>query len=158
MRHPCRGIFANQDAFPGGNSSLACSFVPQGLFLPSGCIPGMLFCSTGIISSVRMHPRYALLFHRDYFFRPDASQACSFVPQGLFLPSECIPGMLFCSTGIISFVRMHLWHAFLFRRMHPNAEIHPCRDISANQDAAAKQIQIKMKPRQISECTDSCDI
>ena len=98
----------------------------------------MLFCSTGIISSVRMHPRYALLFHRDYFFRPDASLACSFVPQGLFLPSECIPGMLFCSTGIIFFVRMHLWHVFLFHRMHPNAEIHPCRDISANQDAAGQ--------------------
>ena len=113
-------------------------------FCESGCfsgrkfILGMLFCSTGIISSVRMHPWHALLFHRDYFFRPDASQACSFVPQGLFLPSECIPGMLFCSTGIFFFVRMHLWHAFLFHRMHPNAEIHPCRDISANQDAAGQ--------------------
>ena len=117
LRHPCRGIFANQDAFPGGNSSLACSFVPQGLFLPSGCIPGMLFCSTGIISSVRMHPWHALLFHRDYFFRRNASLACSFVPQGLFLSSGCISGMLFYSTGCIPTLKFIPAETFLQIRM-----------------------------------------
>ena len=144
LRHPCRDIPVNQDAFPGGNASSACFFVPQGLFLPSGCIPDSLFCSAGIIFSARMHPWHACLFHRDYFFRPDASLACSFVPQGLFLLPKCISGMLFCSAGIISSARMHLWHALLFHRdaspaekcipagnfqqirMHPRLKNHPC--------------------------------
>ena len=136
LRHPRRGILVNQDAFPGGNASSACLFVPQGLFLPSGCIPdslfcsagiifsarmhpGMLVCSAGIIFSARMHPWHALLFRRDYFFCPNASLACSFVPQGLFLLPECISGLLFYSIG-----------------MHPHAEMHPCRKFPANQDAS----------------------
>ena len=62
----------------------------------------LLFCATGIISTGRMHLYLALLFHRDYFHRPDASLSCSFVPQGLFRPVRCISIWLFCSTGIIS--------------------------------------------------------
>ena len=136
LRHPRRGILVNQDAFPGENASSACLFVPQGLFLPSGCIPDSLFCSAGIIFSARMHPWHACLFHRDYFsarmhpwhallfrrdyfFCPNASLACSFVPQGLFLLPECISGLLFYSIG-----------------MHPHAEMHPCRKFPANQDAS----------------------
>ena len=35
-----------------------------------------------------MHLYLALLLHRDYFGRPDASLSCSFVPQGLFRPGR----------------------------------------------------------------------
>ena len=61
-----------------------------------------LFSSIGMISAGRMHLYLALLFHRDYFARLDASLSGSFVPQGLFRPAECISIGLFCSTGIIS--------------------------------------------------------
>ena len=116
--HLWHALLFHRDYFFRADASLACSFVPQGLFFLPGCIPGMLFCSTGIIFSARMHPWHAFLFHRDYFFRPDASLACFFVPQGLFFSSGCISGMLFCSIG-----------------MHPHAEMHPCRKFPANQDA-----------------------
>ena len=84
------------------DASPACSFVPQGLFLPPGFIPTLLFCSTGIISTARIHLYLAFLLHRDYFRRPNASLSCSFVPQGLFPPARCISAFLFCSTGMIS--------------------------------------------------------
>ena len=93
---------------PRLDASLSCSFLPQGLFPPSGCISIFLFCSTGIISAARIHPQLALLFHRDYFCRSDASLSSSFVPQGLFRPPGFIPSLLFSSTGIISASRMHL--------------------------------------------------
>ena len=64
-------------------------------------IPVVLICTAGIISASRIHPQLALLLHRDYFRRPNASLSSSFVPQGLFLPVEFIPSLLFCSTGII---------------------------------------------------------
>ena len=117
--HPRHACLFHRDYFFRPDASLTRSFVPQGLFFPPECIPGMLFCSTGIIFSVRMHPWHALLFRRDYFFCPNASLACSFVPQGLFLLPECISGLLFYSIGT-----------------HPHAEMHPCRKFPANQDAS----------------------
>ena len=117
--HPCLAFLFHRDYFFRADASLVCSFIPQGLILPSGCISGLLFYSTGINSSVRMHPWNALLFRRDYFFCPNASLECSFVPQGLFLLPECISGLLFYSIG-----------------MHPHAEMHPCRKFPANQDAS----------------------
>ena len=62
----------------------------------------LLFCSTEIISTGQMHLYPALLLHRDYFHRSDASLSGSFSPQGLFRPAGCISILLFCSTGIIS--------------------------------------------------------
>ena len=101
---------------PRSDASLSSSFVPQGLFPPPGFIPSLLFCYTGIISAVQMHLYLALLFHRDYFDRPDASLSCSFVTQGLFPPAKCISILLFCYTGITSAGRMHLYLPLLFRR------------------------------------------
>ena len=94
----------------------------------------LLFCATGIISTGQMHLYLALLFHRDYFHRPDASLSRSFAPQGLFrtgrmhlypalllhrdysAPVRCISIGLFCSTGIISAGQLHLYRALLFHR------------------------------------------
>ena len=106
---------------PRSDASLSSSFAPQGLFLPPRFISILLFCSTGIISAGRIHPYLPLLSHRDYFHRPDASLSCSFAPQGLFPPAECISIFLFSSTGIISAGRMHpclplLLHRDDFRR------------------------------------------
>ena len=95
------------DYFGRPDSSPARSFLPQGLFRPPGFIPGLLFFSAGIISAARIHLQLALFFHRDYFYRPDSSLACSFSPQGLFRPPGFIPSLLFFSTGIISSVRIH---------------------------------------------------
>ena len=68
-------------------------------FAPAGFIPILLFCSTGMISAVRIHLYLPLLLHRDYF-----------------VPSGCISILLFCSTGIISAARMHLYLALFFHR------------------------------------------
>ena len=81
----------HRDYFRRSNASLSCSFVPQGLFPPAGCISILLFCYTGIISAGRMHLYLALLLHRDYFHRPNASLSCSFVTQGLFRPGQMHP-------------------------------------------------------------------
>ena len=70
----CRDYFRRPD------SSLSCSFSLQGLLLPPGFIPILLFSSAGITFSARIHPYLALFLHRDYFFRPDSSPACSFSP------------------------------------------------------------------------------
>ena len=114
--HPYLVLLCHRDYFGRPNSSLSCSFVPQGLFRPSEFILILLFCSAGIISAGRIHPYLALLFRRDYFFRTNSSLSCSFVPQGLFRPSGFIPILLFCSAGIISAVRIHPYLALLFRR------------------------------------------
>ena len=114
--HPQLALFFHRDYFRRSDSSLSCSFLPQGLFPPSGFISILLFCYTGIISTGRMHLYLALLLHRDDFHRPNASLSSSFVPQGLFLPAECISILLFSSTGIISAVRMHLYLALFFHR------------------------------------------
>ena len=79
-------------------------------------IPVVLICTAGIISAGRMHLYLALLLHRDYFRRPNASLSCSFAPQGLFPPAGCISIFLFCSTGIISTGRMHLYLPLLLHR------------------------------------------
>ena len=79
-------------------------------------IPVVLICTAGIISAARIHPQLALLLHRDYFHRPDASLSCSFVPQGLFPPPGFISILLLCFTGMISAVRMHLYLPLFFHR------------------------------------------
>ena len=68
----------------------------------------MLFFSTGIISTARIHPQPAFFFHhRDYLYRPFSSPACSFLPQGLSRPPRSIPSLLFSSAGIISTGQIH---------------------------------------------------
>ena len=106
----------HRDYFHRSDASLSRSFVPQRLFPPAECISIFLFFTTGIISTARIHPCLAFLFHRDYFHWPDASLACSFVPQGLFCPTGCIPSLLFCSTGIISTGQMHPYLPLLLHR------------------------------------------
>ena len=91
--HPCLALLFRRDYFRRLNSSLSCTFSPQRLFQPAKFIPALLFCSTGIISASQIHPRLALLFHRDYFNRLNASLSGSFVPQGLFRPTGCIPSL-----------------------------------------------------------------
>ena len=114
--HLWLALFFRRDDFFHPDASLACSFVPQGLFLLLGFISGVLFCSAGIISSPRMHLWLALFFRRDDFFPSDSSLACSFLPQGLFLLLGCIPGVFFSSAGIISSSRIHPWLALFFHR------------------------------------------
>ena len=99
--HPQLALFLHRDYFCRPNASLSSSFVPQGLFPPTECISIFLFCPTEIISAARIHLYLPLLLHRDYFDRPDASLPSSFAPQGLFPAAECIPSLLFSSTGII---------------------------------------------------------
>ena len=79
-------------------SSLSCSFLPQGLFLPLRCISILLFFSAGIISAARIHLYLALFLRRDYSGHPDSSPACSFSPQRLFPPTGCISILLFSSA------------------------------------------------------------
>ncbi len=99
--HPQLALLLHRDYFRRSDASLSCSFVPQGLFPPAGCIPSLLFFTIGIIFAARIHLYLALLLHRDYFRRPDSSLSSSFVPQGLFPPPGFISIFLFCSTGII---------------------------------------------------------
>ena len=124
--HLYLALFFHRDDFRRPDSSLPCSFSPQGLFPPPGFISIFLFCSTEIISSGRMHHYLALFFHRDYFRRPDASLSSSFVPQGLFPPPGFIPTLLFFTTGIISAARIHLYLALLLHKDYfhqPNASL-----------------------------------
>ena len=100
--HPWLALFFRRDYFFRSDSSPACSFLPQGLFLPSGFIPSVLFSSAGIISSSRIHPWRALFFRRDYFFHPNSSLNDRFCVQGCILPIKCIPDELFFRTEIIS--------------------------------------------------------
>ena len=114
--HPQLDLLFRRDYFFRPNSSLSCSFVLQGLFLPLGFIFILPFCAVGIIFSARIHPYPALLCCRDYFFRPDSSLSCSFVLQGLFLPARFIPSLIFCSEGMIPSARIHPQLDLLFRR------------------------------------------
>ncbi len=117
--HLYLALFLHRDYFGRQDSSLSCSFSPQGLFQPARFISILLFFSTGIISASQIHLYLALLCYRDYFgrpdsslscsflrrdyfHRPDSSLACSFSPQGLFQPARFISILLFFSTGIIS--------------------------------------------------------
>ena len=114
--HPQLALFLHRDYFFRPDSSPACSFLPQGLFRPPGFIPSLLFSSTGIISTARIHPQLALFFCRDYFDRPDSSPSLLFVPQGLFRPPGFIPSSLFSSTGMISTDRIHPQLALFLHR------------------------------------------
>ena len=131
--HLYLALFLHRDYFGRPDSSLSCSFSPQGLFRPTGFISILLFFSTGIISASRIHLYLALFLHRDYFDqpdsslscsflhrdyfgRPDSSLSCSFVLQGLFRPARFISILLLFSTGIISAGRIHLYLAFFLHR------------------------------------------
>ena len=115
--------FLSRDYFGRTNSSLSCFSAPQGLFRPVRFIPIWLFCSAGIISAGRMHLYLPLFHHKDYFTRPDASLAGSFVPQGLFPPARCIPSLLFFTTGIIS-----------VGQIRPYRRKHLCQSIPSTSD------------------------
>ena len=114
--HLYLALLLHRDYFHRPNASLSCLSVPQGLLPPAKCISIFLFCSTGMISTGRMHLYLALLLHRDYFRRSDASLSSSFVPQGLFPPAGFISISCFCSTGIISAGQIHLYLALLLHR------------------------------------------
>ena len=86
--HLYLALFLHRDYFGQPDSSLSCSFSPQGLFRPAGFISILLFFSTGIISASQIHLYLALFLHRDYFGRPNSSLSCSFSPQGLFRPAR----------------------------------------------------------------------
>ena len=100
--HLYLALFHHRDYCDRPDSSLSCSFSPQGLFPPPGFIPSLLFFSAGITSSARIHPYLALFLHRDYCDRSDSSLSCSFLPQGLLRPPGFIPILLLFSAGIIS--------------------------------------------------------
>ena len=114
--HLYLALFHHRDYFFRPDSSLSCSFVLQGLFLLLRCIPSLLFCAAGIISSAQMHPQLAFLCRRDYFFCSDASPACFFLPQGLLLPPGFISSLLFCAAGITFSARIHPYLALFLRR------------------------------------------
>ena len=114
--HLYLALFLHRDYFGRPDSSLSCSFSPQGLFRPAGFISSLLFFSTRIISASRIHPYLALFLHRDYFGQPDSSLSCSFSPQGLFRSARFISILLFFSAGIISTSRIHPYLALLLRR------------------------------------------
>ena len=118
-------LFSPQGLFFRPDSSLSCSFLPQGLLLPPGFIPCLLFCAAGIISSAQIHLYLALSHHRDYCDLPDSSLACFFVPQGLFPPLGFISILLFFSTGIIATARIH-----------PQLALFHCRDYFFCADAS----------------------
>ena len=101
LMHLYLAFLFHRDYFGRPDSSLSDSFAPQGLFCPG-----------------RIHLYLAFLFHGDYFGRPDSSLSGSFVPQGLFQPPGFISIWIFCSTGIISAVRIHLYQAFLAYKWH----------------------------------------
>ena len=114
--HLYLALFLHRDYFGQSDSSLACSFVLQGLFRPAGFISSLLFFSTGIISAGQIHLYLALFLHRDYFGQSDSSLSCSFSSQRLFRPAGFISILLFFSTGIISAGRIHLYLALFLRR------------------------------------------
>ena len=114
--HPQLALFHHRDYFCHPDSSLSCSFLPQGLFLLLRCISILFFSTTGIIATARIHPQLAFLCRRDDFFCADSSLSCSFSPQGLLLPPGFISILLFFSAGIISSTRMHPQLALLCRR------------------------------------------
>ena len=114
--HLYLALLCYRDYFDRPDSSLSCSFSPQGLFRPAGCFSRLLFSSAGIISSAQMHLYLALFLHRDYCDRPDSSLSCSFSPQGLFRPAGFISTLLFFSTGIIATARIHLYLALFLHR------------------------------------------
>ena len=123
--HPQLAFLCRRDDFFRSDASLSCSFSLQGLLLPPGFIPSLLFFSAGIISSARIHPQLAFLCRRDDFCCPDSSLSCSFSPQGLLRPPGFIPSLLFCAAGMISSAQMHPQLAFFTTGMISAAQIHP---------------------------------
>ena len=109
--HPQLAFLCRRDDFDRSDASLACSFLPQGLFRPFRFISILLFFSAGIISAAQIHLYLALFLRRDDFFRSDSSPACFFLPQGLFPPPRFIPSLLFFSAGIIATNQIHLYLA-----------------------------------------------
>ena len=99
--HPYLALFHRRDYCDRPDSSLSYSSVLQGLFLLRRCISILLFSTTGIIATTRIHLYLVLLCRRDYFCRSDSSPACSFLPQGLFLPPGFIPSLLFSPQGLL---------------------------------------------------------
>ena len=114
--HLYLALFLHRDYFGRPDSSLSCSFSPQGLFRPAGFISILLFFFTRIISAGRIHLYLALFLRRDYFNLPDSSLSGSFVLQGLFRPAGFIFILLFFSAGIISASRIHLYLALFLHR------------------------------------------
>ena len=114
--HLYLALFFRRDYFRRPDSSLSCSFSPQGLFRPAGFISILLFCAAGIISAGQIHLYLTLLCYGDYFGQPDSSLSCSFSPQGLFRPTGFISILLFFSTWIISADRIHLYLALFLHR------------------------------------------
>ncbi len=115
------------------------SFAPQGLLYPG-----------------QMHLYLALLSHRDYFARPDASLSDSFAPQGLLYPSQMhlylallfhrdyfarlnasLSGS-FVPQGLLYPGQMHLYLALLCRR-----DYFACPDASHHWKAIAKNISAR---------------
>ena len=165
--HPYPALFHHRDYFRRSDSSLSCSFLPQGLFPTAGCIPILLFCYTGIISSGRMHPYLALFFHRDYFRRPDSSLSCSFLPQGLFCPgrmhlylplllhrdyfhrpdaslsSSFVPQGLFPPVGCIPSLLFSSTGIISANRMHPQLALFFHRDYFGQPNASLIRAPVK---------------
>ena len=124
--HLYLAFFFRRDYFFCADSSLSCSFSPQGLFLPLRCIPSLLFCTAGITATARIHLYLALFHCRDYCDRPDSSLSCSFSPQGLLRPPGFIPSLLVSSAGIISAARLHPYLALPCCRdyfRHPDSSL-----------------------------------
>ena len=140
--HLYLALFLRRDYFCRPDSSLSCSFSPQGLLLPPGFIPSLLFFSVGIISAVQMHLYLALFFRRDYFFRPDSSLSCSFSPWGLFPPPGFIPSLLFPPQGLLpppGFISILLLRAtgiISAARIHPQLALFHHRDYCDHPDSS----------------------
>ena len=122
--HPKLAFLCRRDDFFRSDASLSCSFSLQGLLLPPGFIPSLLFFSAEIISSARIHPQLAFLCRRDDFCCPDSSLSCSFSPQGLLRPPGFIPSLLFCAAGMISSAQMHPQLAFFTTGIISTVQIH----------------------------------
>ena len=97
--HLYLALFHRRDYFCRPDSSLSCSFSPQGLLLPPGFISILLFFSTGIIATARIHPQLAFLCRRDYFFRSDSSPACFFHHRDYFDRSDSSLSSFFLPQG-----------------------------------------------------------
>ena len=97
--HPYLALFLHWDYLFCPDSSPACFFVPQGLFLPPGFISILFFSTTGIIATARIHPQLAFLCRRDYFFRSDSSPACFFHPRDYFDRSDSSLSSFFLPQG-----------------------------------------------------------
>ena len=103
--HLCLALLLHRDYSDRPDSSLASSFSPQGLFRPVRCISILLFCSSGIISTDRMHPitgrpsLKASLPGHSVNFRFNQSSVTSSLPSPHACPSRIRP-LLFSSLQL----------------------------------------------------------